>query len=286
MRSEKEMISLIKSIAEIDSRIRAVILNGSRTNKNIIKDDFQDYDIIYLVKELKTFKSDPNWIDKFGNRIIFQKPNTMNLNGSDSELIIDEIAYLMLFEDYNRIDLTLIETVNKNKCKNSLNKIILDKDNMFDQFYEPTDSDYWIKKPSQKEYEDCCNEFWWVSTYVVKGLAREELIYAKDMLENPIRKMFLKMIGWNIGVVYDFKINLGKSHKFLNRYVDSELWIEILKTYPSLNKENIWNSLLKMTELFNKSSIELSNKLDLIYNLEEANNLKEYLRNMEKRIIK
>ncbi len=42
MRSEKEMIDLILSVAQADERIRAVLLVGSRANTDVPKDTFQD----------------------------------------------------------------------------------------------------------------------------------------------------------------------------------------------------------------------------------------------------
>ena len=50
MRSEQEMYELIIGTARADERIRAVYLNGSRTDKNAPKDIFQDYDIVYAVR--------------------------------------------------------------------------------------------------------------------------------------------------------------------------------------------------------------------------------------------
>lgn len=98
MRSEKEMMELILGIAQKDDRIRAVYMNGSRTNKNAKKDIFQDYDIVYVVRENKPF-----------------------------------------YED---------------------------KDQILPSIAEPSDEDYRIKKPSQKEFTACCNEFWWCLKYV------------------------------------------------------------------------------------------------------------------------
>lgn len=43
MRSEKEMLDLIISVANDDHRIRAAYLEGSRTNPNVPKDMFQEY---------------------------------------------------------------------------------------------------------------------------------------------------------------------------------------------------------------------------------------------------
>lgn len=50
MRNENEMMSLFENIAMNDDRIRLSVLEGSRTNKNIPKDDFQDYDISFLYR--------------------------------------------------------------------------------------------------------------------------------------------------------------------------------------------------------------------------------------------
>lgn len=72
MRSEKEMIDLILDTARKDERIRAVYMNGSRTNPNAPKDLFQDYDIVYVVRETLPFIKDTTWIDRFGERLYMQ----------------------------------------------------------------------------------------------------------------------------------------------------------------------------------------------------------------------
>ena len=76
MRTEKEMYDLIISIAQSDERIRAVYLNGSRTNPNVPKDIFQDYDVVYVVTETKPFIADKDWINQFGE-ILFRLVNAV-----------------------------------------------------------------------------------------------------------------------------------------------------------------------------------------------------------------
>ena len=66
MRSEQEMYELIVNTAQNDDRIRAVIMNGSRANPNAARDVFQDFDIVYIVSDVSSFKHDPNWIKRFG----------------------------------------------------------------------------------------------------------------------------------------------------------------------------------------------------------------------------
>jgi aminoglycoside 6-adenylyltransferase len=46
VRSEQEIIDLILDVALNDKRIRAVYMNGSRTDPGVSKDIYQDCDIV------------------------------------------------------------------------------------------------------------------------------------------------------------------------------------------------------------------------------------------------
>ena len=70
MRSEEEMMNLILQVAKDDERVRAVYLNGSRTNPNAPKDCFQDYDVVYVVTDTKPYYENHDWINHFGTGII------------------------------------------------------------------------------------------------------------------------------------------------------------------------------------------------------------------------
>lgn len=75
MRTEQEMYDLIINTAKKDERIRAVYMNGSRTNVNAPKDILQDYDIVYVVTETRPFYENKSWIDCFGERLYMQCPD-------------------------------------------------------------------------------------------------------------------------------------------------------------------------------------------------------------------
>ena len=50
-------------------------------------------------------------------------------------------------------------------------KVLIDKDCRIKRDIVPTDIDYHVRKPSAREYDDCCNEFWNVTPYVIKDCA-------------------------------------------------------------------------------------------------------------------
>jgi aminoglycoside 6-adenylyltransferase len=117
-----------------------------------------------------------------------------------------------------------------------------------------------------------------VSTYVAKGLYRNELTYAKDMFENPVRKMYLKMIEWHIGVNTHFSVSFGKSGKNMKGNITTSLWNKILETYPDARPGEIWNSLLLMTGNFRELAIEVARELQFEYNSSEDENISQYLK--------
>jgi aminoglycoside 6-adenylyltransferase len=186
----------------------------------------------------------------------------------------------MLFKDGNRIDLTIfpVEKLKTEFRQDSLTVLLLDKDHLFEKLPPPSDKDYLIKRPSEKEFRDCCNEFWWVSTYVAKGLIRNQIIYSKEMFETHVRKMFLKIIEWYVGIETNFSVSFGMYGKFMKEHIHSTLYDKILSTYSDHKAKNIWNSLFIMTELFSELANKIATSLHFKYNMEEELNVKKYLR--------
>ncbi|MGG1328523.1 aminoglycoside 6-adenylyltransferase [Bacillus tropicus] len=280
MRTEKEMLDLIINTAKEDERIRAVIMNGSRVNLHVKRDCFQDYDIMYVVKDIQSFTSNHNWIHRFGEIMIVQMPEEMSLVPPDGD---GKFPYLMQFMDGNRIDLTLVpvELINNFVGQDSLSKLLLDKDNCIEEFPPASDKDYLIKKPTEKEFLGCCNEFWWCSTNVAKGLWREELSYVKGMLEGPVRDMLIVMLEWHIGMKTDFTVNTGKFGKHFEQYIEKDMWVQFKRTFSNAQYENIWESFFVMGDLFREVANEIANTYGYRYPQDDDDKVTNYLKHVK-----
>ncbi|MBW7455505.1 aminoglycoside 6-adenylyltransferase [Paenibacillus sepulcri] len=266
MRSEQEMMYMLVDYAANDNRIRLVTLEGSRTNKNIPSDTFQDYDISYFVTDMDAFKEDDQWLNIFGNRAMMQKPEDMELFPAE---LGNWFSYIILFEDGNKLDLTLIpinEAEGYFTNGDGLAEVLLDKDGVVQMGAPPvSDRQYWIKKPTAREFDDCCNEFWMVSTYVVKGLARKEILFAIDHLNGIARPNLLRMMSWQIGSEQGYSFSVGKNYKFIDRYLPKEDWEALLSTYSGNGCQNMWQSLFTCYGLFRKYSKAVGESLGYKY---------------------
>jgi len=259
-----------------DDRVLAVLMGGSRTNPNVPKDIFQDYDITYVVKETKSYIEDKGWIDQFGERLYMQYPEDNSYYPSD---VTNCYGWLMQFTDGNRLDLgvcTLSKVLNDIK-EDRLCKILLDKDNCLPKLPEATDMDYWVKKPTEKQFLDTCNEFWWCLNNVAKGLRREEIPYVMDMLNNPVRPQLIRILGWKIGFNTDYSVSIGKSGKYMYRWLEQDQWNKFLQTYSSGAVKEIWKSVFIMCDLLDSVAREVAYNNGFQYNQTEANNSLQFL---------
>jgi aminoglycoside 6-adenylyltransferase len=279
MRTEQEMFDLIINVAEKDERIRAVFMNGSRTNPNAKKDIFQDYDIEYVVKETKSFREDKSWIDHFGERLYMQYPEGNSFFKGDVE---NCYAWLIQFTDGNRLDLTVCTLTQalKDIREDKLCKILIDKDKYLPNVLEATDKEYWVKKPTECQFIDACNQFWWCLNSVAKGLWREEVPYVMDMLNHAVRPWLILLLGWKIGFATNFKVSIGKSGKYMYRWLTGDEWNTFLKTYPAGVVKDIWEAVFIMCDLFNDIAKEVSFIINVKYNEVEANNSLKFLKDI------
>ena len=264
MRTETEMMNLILQIAET-LEVEAIALSGSRSDIHSLRDEFQDYDVVYIVENLNDLLSDLSWLDQFGMRLIEQH----NVLGHRR-------LYLMLFEDGNRIDLTLCpkESIQEWVDSEANFEVIKDDKGLFEP-YQPNSKRYWTAPPTEEEFAASCNEFWWVSAYVVKAIRRNQLIYATDHLYGICQQELLKVLAWQIASDRGI-VDIGKNYKYLFQYLPAEQEKEFSALLDLSSIEKNSQSLFATMGLFNREAQILAQKMGFTYDKEVAEKMTSY----------
>lgn len=264
MRTETEMLDLILQTAKT-LQVKAIAMSGSRTNPNAPKDEFQDYDVVYVVDDLDNLTSDLSWLDLFGKRLIEQ------------HVLLDQRhLYLMLFEDGNRIDLTLCpkEHIKEWVDSEAGFTVLEDPEHLFEP-YSPNIERYWTSPATEMDFEKVCNEFWWVSAYVVKGICRKQVIYATDHLYGICQQELLKVLAWQVASDRG-KVDIGKNYKYLFNYLPAEKEKEFSALIDFSSIEKLTQSLFATMQLFHQEAQSFAQKLGFDYDKEVAEKMIEY----------
>ena len=265
MRTETEMMDLIVQIAEA-LQVEAVALSGSRADIHSLRDEFQDYDVVYIVENLEDLISDLSWLDQFGIRLIEQHNRLGHRR-----------LYLMLFEDGNRIDLTLCPKEHMKEWVDSEAGFkVLKDDKGFFEAYQPNSNRYWTCPPTEEEFAASCNEFWWVSAYVVKAIRRDQLIYATDHLYGICQQELLKIFAWQV-VSDRGTVDIGKNYKYLFHYLPAEKEKEFSALLNLSSIEKVSQSLFATMNVFDREAQSLTQKLGFAYDQEVAVKMMTYV---------
>ena len=264
MRTDTEMMNLILQIAE-SLQVEAVALSGSRANPRAPKDEFQDYDVVYIVDDLEDLISDLSWLDQFGKRIIEQEVTLGHRR-----------LYLMLFEDGNRIDLTLCpkEHIQEWVDSEANFEVIKDDKGLFEA-YQPNSKRYWTAPPTEEDFAASCNEFWWVSAYVVKAIRRNQLIYATDHLYGICQQELLKVLAWQVTSDRG-AVDIGKNYKYLFQYLPAEQEKEFSALLDLSSFDKITQSLFSTMKGFDREAQILAQKMGFTYDMEVAEKMISY----------
>ncbi|MFR9120466.1 MAG: aminoglycoside 6-adenylyltransferase [Streptococcus parasanguinis] len=131
-------------------------------------------------------------------------------------------------------------------------------------------------QPTEEEFAASCNEFWWVSAYVVKAIRRNQLIYATDHLYGICQQELLKVLAWQVtsdkGVV-----DIGKNYKYLFQYLPAEQEKEFSALLDLSSFDKITQSLFSYHEGYSHREAQiLAQKMGFTYDKEVAEKMMTY----------
>lgn len=70
-----------------------------------------------------------------------------------------------------------------------------------------------------------------------------------------VRKQLEKVLSWKVTIITEFSVSVGKSAKYMYKWLNKSEWETYLATYFSSNTEEIWESVMTMCDLFENTSI-------------------------------
>lgn len=276
---EKELVKIIE-FAKANDNIRALVLQGSFVNSNAPIDDFSDLDPLFYVENLSEFVNNDDWKKVFGNPIS---------SFHDEGIITDNQKWytrLTIYDDSFKIDFGFA-SIESAKYANEMKlyKVYLDKDNIIPSPEVADERKFYVKKPTENEFLERLNTFFFDSSYVVKALARDEMFFEKYM-EQVLKKKIHKLLEWYIGVKHNFLVNTGTVGRYFKKHLSSKVWDMLLATYPDHNKENCVKALFASYDLVRYLGTYISKELGYDYPYKHEEDMLEYCKDKVNKYIR
>ncbi|QBO36762.1 hypothetical protein EQG49_09970 [Periweissella cryptocerci] len=212
--SRDDIWQQLQAIVTADPHIRALGLEGSLSNPISVADERSDIDATVFVDVMARFS--PEWFDQFGPVIIVQSfMDTSLFHESGTAWQVE----LMRLQNGVRLDLKIapVADITEYLASDSLNQLVLNKDGELGR--PSSERDFITNEPSETEFNETLNEFYWQAGNISKGLKRKQLIYANEMFNQHLRPEMLRVLAWQISRQSDWEINLGFEYKYLGAYI-------------------------------------------------------------------
>lgn len=248
--------------------IRAMILTSSRTRPDGPVDLLSDYDVILAVTDAEHFANEEAWVFAYGQPMV---------RWGDQSAMYGPTTYFrgVIYDDYIKIDYSiwpdaLLERVAaQTPLPDQLDvgyRILLDKDNRTAAWHPPTYQAHIPARPTEAEYLAVVEEFWWNTTYVAKSLWRDEVAFAKWVLDSDTKlESMRRLLEWRMELDHYWSLKPGVKGRGLKQRLPADIWTEFAATYVGSEMEDNWAALFCTTSLFRRVAIEVGNALGYTY---------------------
>jgi len=264
---EREVLKRLHDWGEADPDIRAMILTSSRVRPDRPVDVLSDYDVVLALSDVEAFSADDRWMCALGTPMVCW---------GDQHELHGEATYFrgVVYADGVKIDYTLwpdtlLDRVSEAALPDELDvgySILLDKDGRTGRWLPPTYRAHIPARPTQAEYQAIVEEFWWGTTYAAKSLWRNELVFAKFVLDYDMKLVtFGRLLEWRIELDHDWSIKPGRYGRGLERLLPDDIWSAFAMTYVGLDIEENWEALFRLSALFRRVAAEVGEALGYSY---------------------
>jgi aminoglycoside 6-adenylyltransferase len=265
---EKDVLDKLVAWGKAHPLIRAMILTSSRCRPDGPVDLLSDYDLILAVSDVEPFAFSDAWFSDYGQPMV---------RWGDQDEMHHLTTYFrgVIYQDYIKIDYSiwpveLLERITKaGTLPDQLDvgyMVLLDKENQTAQWQPPSYRAHIPAQPTEAEYLALVEEFWWGTTYVAKSLWRDDLAFAKWMLDADLKLVTMRrMLEWRIEIDHNWSLKPGVQGRGFKQLLPPHIWSAFARTYVSLDVRESWAALDQVIVLFRQIAGDVSSALGYSY---------------------
>lgn len=282
---DKDVVGKLVAWGMAHPLIRAMILTSSRTRPDGPVDLLSDYDLILAVSDVGPFAFDDAWTSDYGSPMVRW--------GDQSEMHgLTTYFRGVVYQDYVKIDYSIwpVELLDHITASASLPdqldvgyRVLFDKEQRTAGWKPPSYQAHIPTRPAQAEYQALIEEFWWSTTYVAKSLWRDDLVFAKWVLDQDLKlETMRRMLEWRIEIDHNWSVKPGVYGRGLKQLLPPDIWREFAGTYVLLDVEETWAALSRVIALFRQVAADVGNVLGYTYPQEVDDLVSAYLEAIRK----
>jgi len=254
--------------AQAEEDIRAAIVVGSRARADQPADEWSDLDVTMFVRDPERYLSSSDWVQAMGHPWVAFVERTADGLGRERRV---------LFEGGLDVDLaiypaSLLDQMSKTGVSADAAatirrgvRVLLDKDRLLEPLQASLPEPQPYRPPSQVEFLELVNDFWYHTVWTAKKLRRGELWTAKSCNDNYMKWRLLQLVEWHARATKGWDYDTWHSGRFLEKWADPRIVKQLGATFAHYEESDVWRALWAGMDLFRWVAIETASRLGYEY---------------------
>ena len=276
--------------AESEPDIRAAIVIGSRARENCPADEWSDLDIVVFAVHPERYVSNADWLAHVGQPCLTFVEKTPDggmerralfTGGLDVDFAFDsmqmaqQLKQWLWWRAHFPLVLRLLPASMTRRVRDGVaffadvvrrgTHVLLDKDN-FSKYLSLLAADAPAPTlPTQAEFLQVLNDFWYHTVWTAKKLRRGEVWMAKSCCDVYMKWLLLRVIEWHARVQNGAGYDTWHRGRFLEQWADPRAIADLRHAFAHYDQAEVRQALLATMELFHWLSLEIATRLDYSY---------------------
>lgn len=252
----QQLLNRFVAWAETNPDIRTVLLIGSYARMDHPADQWSDLDLLITVTDAPRYLSHTDWLEDLG---------TLWSTHLEATPIGDVMERRALFEGAIDVDFIfvpqdaisrLVQTTEIAAILRRGVRALIDKDRMMSRITLPLGRHIAYQPPTQAEFLNVVNDFWFHAVWTTKKLRRGELWTARLSLDSYMKHLLLKMLEWHTHAVSPHNHDTWFNGRFVEEWADPRALEDLRHAFAYYDPDDVARALGATMDLFRALATE------------------------------
>lgn len=279
-----QLLARLIAWAEGEPGIRAVILFGSRARTDHPADEWADLDLILITENPEWYLHNADWVSRIDDYWL-----TFVEQSGDGRVLERRVLFQGGRDvDFAFVPLPLIEQMIQSQIPPDLADmfrrgyhIVLDKDGLAARWLAVLPPPELPAPPSEAEFLNVVNDFWYHAVWSAKHLRRGEVWWAKGGSDDYMKSRLRQMLEWHARATRGAAYDTWLRGRFMEEWADPRAVRQLPEAFAHYEADDIWRALFVTMDLFRWVSLETAEKLHYAYPREGMEQAAEFTRRIK-----
>lgn len=260
-----EMETCFVAWAQVQDDVRAAFVVGSQARRDHPADPWSDLDLILFVTDVERRLGDLTWVESFAPLMLSVVGRTVAGEPERLALYAGGLQVDFVFNPHTALAAAgqmlasgeLPDTIHRGV------RLLVDKDNLIPILPAPGQPPA-TPPPTQAEFTQALEAFWFAAVYCAKQLRRGELWMFQNASGGMLWNL-LRMVEWTARAAHGWQHDTWHAGKFIAEWADPLVYTALRRVWAQFDEGDGWRAMQARLDLFHRLARELSGVLGFSY---------------------